>query len=124
MLVSVKERYALRIAAEIAQRSKDKPISLRVIANDCGVSLKYLEQIVMPLRRAKVLDSTRGATGGYKLARSASKITAGDVLRATEVAFAELKEEESEFWKGYGKALNTYLDSVTLADLLKERNNL
>ena len=124
MLVSVKERYALRIAAEIAKRSKEKPISLRVVANYCGVSLKYLEQIVIYLRRANILDSTRGATGGYKLARLAHDITAGDILRAVENAFDELKDDESRFWMGYGKALNKYLDSVTLEDLIKRNDKL
>ncbi|MBN1139240.1 MAG: Rrf2 family transcriptional regulator [Anaerolineae bacterium] len=84
MKISAKEQYGLRAVAELAARHGDGPVSLNEVAQAQGVSLAYLEQIVPLLRDAGLIVSTRGAKGGYELARSPQNMTVGDVLRALE----------------------------------------
>ncbi len=84
MRFSRKEEFGLRAMAELAERYGQGPISLGEVAESQGIALDSLEQIVAPLRRAGLLESTRGATGGYALARAPREIRVGDVLRALE----------------------------------------
>ena len=85
MLVSSKGRYALRLMIYIAAfGEREGRISLRTVAERESISLKYLEQLVRPLLQAGLLTSVRGKGGGYELGRSASEMTAGDILRAAE----------------------------------------
>ena len=82
MMISTKGRYAMRLMVDIAVNASDVPASLKDIARREDMPLKYLEQLVRPLTRAGLLKSVRGQRGGYLLARDASAITAGDILRA------------------------------------------
>ena len=84
MKVSAKEQYGLRAMAELAGHYGEGPISLSEVAHAQDLSLDYLEQIVPALRDAGLLNSTRGARGGYELSRPSAEITVGDVLRALE----------------------------------------
>lgn len=135
MLVTTKGRYAMRLMLYIAANPNRK-VALREIAEQEGLSLKYLEQLAHDMVAAKLLVSVRGHGGGYQLARAASDIRAGDVLRAAEgttmpVACAALEEgnecpRESvcstiSFWAGLDKAIEDYVDGVTLADMIEER---
>ncbi|WP_251198569.1 RrF2 family transcriptional regulator [Anaerotardibacter muris] len=131
MLVSTKGRYALRAVVDIAENSLAGRVSLRSVAQRQGISDKYLEAIVKPLVLAGVLTSVRGKNGGYQLAKPASEITAGDVIRAVEgeVASAPCCEADGEFcdrlsscrtarfWSGLEQAVDHYLDSRTIAEL-------
>lgn len=84
MRFSAKEQYGLRAMAELASRYGQGSIPLSEVAQSQGISLATLEQVVAPLRRAGLLASTRGASGGYALARPPAEITVADVLRAVE----------------------------------------
>ena len=96
------------------------------------ISLKYLEQLARPLVQAGLLRSVRGKGGGYALAREASAVRAGDVLRAVEgttapVACLDLEDGMAcpranecttvRFWAGLDDVIERYVDGVTLADL-------
>ena len=128
MLVSTKGRYALRMMIELASRT-DRFSSLRDISGQMCVSVKYLEQIAAALYKAGLLQSARGAGGGYRLARPASEITAGDILRASEgnlasIACVDGKEGENcagcpsrDFWVGLQATINEYADKYTLEAL-------
>ena len=83
MKFSTRDRYALRLMVELANRPNDL-IPLKEISDKQRISLKYLEQIVTPLAKAGLVSSVRGAQGGYRLARSAAEITSGEILRAVE----------------------------------------
>ena len=74
MKFSTRDRYALRLMVELANRPNDL-IPLKEISDKQRISLKYLEQIVTPLAKAGLVSSVRGAQGGYRLARSAAEIT-------------------------------------------------
>ncbi|MGQ9683037.1 MAG: RrF2 family transcriptional regulator [Anaerolineae bacterium] len=82
MHFSSKERNGLRAVAELAVRYGDGPVPLSEVAEAQGIPLATLEQVVAPLRRAGLLSATRGANGGYALARPPESITVGEVLRA------------------------------------------
>ena len=83
MKFSTRDRYALRLMVELANRPNDL-IPLKEISDKQRISLKYLEQIVTPLAKAGLVSSVRGAQGGYRLARPAEEITSGEILRAVE----------------------------------------
>ncbi|MFR8012506.1 MAG: RrF2 family transcriptional regulator [Clostridia bacterium] len=131
MRVSTKGRYALRLMLDIARNSDSGFVPLRDIAQRQGISMKYLEQIVSQLCRAGYLKSVRGPQGGYKLARPERTYTAGDILRVTEgdlcpVACAGEEAEKcarfttcemARFWAGLRRAIDSYVDGVTLEDL-------
>ena len=70
MNVTSKGRYALRIMIDLAQHSEDAYISLKTVSDRLGLSMKYLEMIVGNLKKAELVDSTRGKEGGYKLNRA------------------------------------------------------
>lgn len=132
MLVTTKGRYALRLMIYIAS-FPDRKVALREVAESECMSLKYLEQLAHELVTCGLLASARGHGGGYYLARPADEILAGDVLRAAEgstspVACAALEEggegcpredicSTIAFWAGLDKAIEDYVDGVTLADL-------
>ena len=132
MKISTKGRYALRMLLDLAEHQGDGYIALKDIAQRQEISKKYLEQIVPILNRAEILKTNRGFQGGYRLARSPDKMTAGDILRATEGNLApvacldgdEIDCPRSEYcptlplWQGLNKVINEYLDSVTLQDLI------
>ena len=85
MKFSTRDRYALRLMVELANRAgADALVPLKEISDAQQISLKYLEQIVTPLTKAGLVLSVRGAQGGYRLARPDTEITAGEILRAVE----------------------------------------
>jgi Rrf2 family protein len=77
--------YGLISALHLAQRYGDGPITGRAIAAGESLPVDYVEQILLRLRRAGIVDSTRGARGGYRLARPATDITVRDVVAASEL---------------------------------------
>ena len=132
MKISTKGRYALRVMIDLAINSNGKYISLKDIAKRQEISNKYLEQIISLLNKAGYLETARGYTGGYKLAKKPKEYTIGDILRATEgdLAPTYCLTEDGEcdrqkgcktysFWKGLDNVINDYIDSKTLEDLIK-----
>lgn len=132
MNVTSKGRYALRIMIDLAQHREDGYISLKTISERLNLSMKYLEMIVGSLKKAELVDSTRGKEGGYKLNRDTGDYKIGDILRCIEDNLAPvacIKEGEIQcersggcmtipMWKELDDITNAYLDSVTLDDLL------
>ena len=84
MKLSTKGRYGWRALVDLAVHSEEGTGSIQSIANRQEISVSYLEQLMGKLRKAGLIISVRGALGGYRLARSASEISVGDVLRALE----------------------------------------
>jgi Rrf2 family cysteine metabolism transcriptional repressor len=131
--VSAKEQYGLRAMAELAQQYGAGPVSLGDIAQVQGMSLDYLEQIVPDLRDAGLLNSTRGAKGGYELTRPPDQITVGEVLRALSGEILPVRCVEDDdctepchrtgdcgartVWQTIHDQLLDTLDSMRLADL-------
>lgn len=141
MNVTTKGRYALRVMLDLAQHRDDGFISLKTIADRQGYSVKYLEMIVGNLKKAGLVESTRGKEGGYRLRRENGEYSVGEILRCIEDNLAPVAcikagsincEHAGEcmtvpMWKELDDITNAYLDGITLTDLItgnKWRNNL
>ncbi len=134
MDISAKTDYAVRallaIAAE-ASTPDERPVSVEELATRQDLPRKFLEAIVADLRRAGLVTSRRGPSGGYALARAAADITLGDVFRAVDGPLAEvrgLRPHETTYegaaahlpvvWVAVRASLRRVLDETTLADVL------
>lgn len=84
MKLTTRSRYGLRAMVYIALNDDGTPIALSQIATELELSDHYLEQLLRSLKNAGILESVRGAQGGYHLARPADRITVGDMLRVLE----------------------------------------
>ena len=132
MKISTKGRYAVRVMLDLALNDTGEYVKVREIAKRQEISEKYLEQIIAVLNKAGYVRSTRGAQGGYKIAKDPSQYTVGMILRLTEgslspVACLETESNECErcdtcetlqVWKDLNNAINKVVDSVTIADLV------
>ena len=134
MRVSAKGDYALRSGAELAASANGRPQKGDRIAKAQGIPLKFLENILLDLKHAGLVQSQRGAEGGYWLARPAEEISLADVMRAVEgpianvrgerpeqVEYAGAAEHLREVWIAVRGSLRAVLDTVTLADLAAGR---
>ncbi|MDR0519760.1 MAG: Rrf2 family transcriptional regulator [Clostridiales Family XIII bacterium] len=133
MRISVKGRYALAAAINIADRAeRGGNISASSIADELKISKIYLEQVFAQLKKANVLSSVKGPKGGYRLAKSASETTAWDVLTAIELSITEVPEEtvrasapeiemsiSENVFKPLDDAIKSSLQSVTVRDMLE-----
>lgn len=134
MKVSTKGRYSLRVLLDLAQHVEDGYIPLKTIADRQGISKRYLDQIMILLNRSDYLKTTRGAQGGYKLAKAPDQYTLGDILRLTEGGFAPISCLEDggaeceryngcmarRAWQGLEKVMANYLDNLTLQNILDD----
>lgn len=84
MWLSTKGRYGLKAIMDVALYSKEAPVSIHSIAARQDISERYLEQIIARLKKAGLVISARGVSGGYQLARPAAGISVGEVLLALE----------------------------------------
>ena len=84
MKISTKGRYAVRVMLDLALNDTGEYVKVREIAKRQEISEKYLEQIIAVLNKAGYVRSTRGAQGGYKIAKDPSQYTVGMILRLTE----------------------------------------
>ena len=132
MLISTRGRYALRIMLELAQYDQSPYMPLPLIAEKQGISEKDLESIVSLRVKGGLVEGVRGKGGGYRLRRPLQDYSAGEILRLTEGSLAPVSCLEGEenacpragqchtlpMWTKLEGLINSYLDSVTLADLL------
>ena len=90
MIFSAKTEYGVRLMIELGRHHADEPTALKAIAEAEGLPLSYLEHVVADLRRAGLVTSTRGAHGGYHLARPAEEIEMDEVVLALEGSVAPM----------------------------------
>ena len=117
---------------DLAQHPDDGYISLKTIAERQNISMKYLEMIVGCLKKAEIVESTRGKDGGYRLCRKAEEYSIGEILRCSEDSLSPvacIKEGSVDcekaggcltlpMWKELDDLVNDYLDRVTLDDII------
>jgi Rrf2 family transcriptional regulator, cysteine metabolism repressor len=126
MKLSTKVRYGVKSLFELAMHEGTGPVSLKLIADRQGLSEHYLEQLAAPLRKSGLIQSVRGAQGGYALARPAGQITIGDVIRALEGPIddgpVEGEREAGGFnpWNVVRGRLAGLVDSITLEELVEQ----
>lgn len=133
MDISARTEYAVRAMLLLAQAegAKSGPVSVESLATAQSLPRKFLEAIAADLRSAGLVTSTRGARGGYALARPASDIALGDVFRAVDGPLAEvrgLRPHETAYdgvathlptvWVAVRASLRSVLDQTSLADVL------
>ena len=138
MKVSTKGRYALRMLVDLAEHRNDGYIPLKTISERQGISKKYLEQIILIFNKSDMLRVNRGAQGGYMLARTPDKYTVGEILRLTEGSLAPVECVDQDpitcercaacptypVWKGLSEVVNTYLDGITLQDIVDQHREI
>jgi Rrf2 family protein len=128
--VSAKADYALRAAAELAAAEGAGPVKGEQLARAQSIPPKFLENILLELRHAGLVQSQRGVDGGYWLARPADEITLAEVIRAVEGPLANVRGTRPEsveyqgtaeplrrVWVAVRASLRGVLESVTLADV-------
>jgi Rrf2 family protein len=132
--ISAKADYAMRALLVMARAGHDRPIKGALIADEQDMPPKYVENILVDLRRAGIVASQRGSEGGFRLARPASEITVADVVRATDGPLAEirgLRPEEIAYdgaaenllsvWLAVRVSLRKVLENVTLQQVAEGR---
>lgn len=133
MRVTAKVDYAVRALLELAVAS-DGPVKGERIAQAQEIPLKFLENILIDLRHANIVRAQRGAEGGYWLARPASEVTLGEIIRAVEGPLASVRGEPPEdvnytgaaenlrtVWVAVRASLRAVVDELTLADVVADR---
>jgi Rrf2 family iron-sulfur cluster assembly transcriptional regulator len=136
MQISSRGKYSVRALVDLAQHSNGAPVALAGISQREGISLLFLEQLFQQLRKADIVKSVRGPHGGYVLARDSDEITVGDVVRTVEAplytsCFGKTEPVDQcrivdscvshALWKQLSEHIESFLDSVTIADLCGPR---
>jgi Rrf2 family protein len=136
MKVSSRGEYGVRAMVALARNYGQGPMSIAAMSKASSVPMPYLEQLIGPLRRAGLVESTRGARGGYKLTREPREVRVGEVYRVMEGPVAPMEcvsEDITEqtcpliegcetrpVWLRMRDAIVDTLDSMTLADLIAQ----
>jgi len=131
MKLSTRGRYSARLMLELALRYNQGPILLKDISKSQEISLKYLGQLIIPLKIAGLIRSTRGAHGGYFLARPPHEIKLSEIITAVEGSLNPVECVDNpdicsrfdncvtrEIWAEIGKKCFELLDSITLKDMV------
>jgi Rrf2 family protein len=128
--ISAKSDYAIRAMLELAAHGPDL-VKAELLISHQGLPRKFVESILAELRRAGLVNSQRGAEGGYELARKPSKITLGSIIRAVDGPLAEVRglrphqtayggaaKHLPDVWVAVRASLRRVLDETTLAQVL------
>ena len=132
MKLSTRSRYGTRLMVDLAQHYEEGPVSINDIARRQDISPKYLEQLIIPLKKKKHIKSVRGPKGGHMLARPPEEITVGEIVKTLEgetglvhcianpescnrVAFCLTRD----IWKTATEAIYNHLDAVTLFEIVQ-----
>ena len=131
MKLSTKTRYGTRMILEMAQNYGQGAIQLGEIANRQNISVKYLEQIIRPLKEADYINSFRGAKGGHVLSKPPEEITVGEIVAVLEggdtLIHCDKDPEDCErvdscltryLWMEAATAMFQRLSEITFADLI------
>jgi len=134
MKISTKVRYGARAMLELASHYGKGPIDLKEIAKKEEISLKYLEQVIIPLRTAGLVKAIRGSKGGYSLAKPPSEIWLNDLVEILEGPLdlveclhnpSTCKKVQScvtrDVWKDLQEAIYKVFHSITLEDMLNRK---
>jgi Rrf2 family iron-sulfur cluster assembly transcriptional regulator len=132
MRLSAKSRFAVAAMIDLALREAAGPVPLNSIGQRLQISLSYLEQLFSKLRRANLVESTRGPGGGYTLGRSAQRISVADIIRAVEGAQELMGEESSDageaglqltrdLWSGLNSRMMDHMEGIKLHQLCEEQ---
>ncbi len=137
MIVSTKGRYALRVMVGLAMRGEGEYVPLKEIAEEEGISQKYLEAIMTTLSKAGFVDAVHGKGGGYRLNRSPAEYTVGSILKLTEGSLAPVACttqgaaacsratccQTLPMWERLETMIDQFFEGITLENLLKDNES-
>lgn len=137
MRLTSKGRYAVMAMADVALHGGgERAVPLQEVASRQEISLSYLEQLFARMRRADLVAGVRGPGGGYRLSRAANATTIADIIAAVDEPIKTTRCEEGSatscigrtgrciahgLWQEMGDRIQSFLESVTLADVLEQR---
>lgn len=140
MKLSTKGRYGLRAMVDVARFGETGPVPISSVSVREGISVNYLEQLFSRLRRAGLIQSVRGAQGGYALTKPAEEMSVGEILRALEgdlfpVKCAELTGDEAgcsgspycvtkNVWKRISDSIQDTVDNIWLSELVEDSRKI
>ncbi|MDP1680195.1 MAG: Fe-S cluster assembly transcriptional regulator IscR [Burkholderiales bacterium] len=134
MRLTTKGRFAVTAMLDLAMRNGNGPVTLAGISDRQKISLSYLEQLFGKLRRNALVESVRGPGGGYCLARGTGEISVAEIIRAVDEpveatkcgGLANCLDDRPcmthDLWTGLNKHIYSYLEAVSLADLVATQN--
>lgn len=133
MKISTKAQYAVRAMVSLCLHGDGRPVALKDIASREELSLAYLEQLFVKLRRGQIVRSVRGPGGGYVLARPAEQIRVDQIIDSVEESLVPVSCMDASgrcicgdqcvshgVWQGLGDRVRQFLASITLADLVRD----
>jgi len=133
MKLSTRSRYGTRMMLDLAQHYDQGPVQIGDVSKRENISVKYLEQLIIPLKKANFIKSVRGPKGGHMLAKPPEEITVGDIVRILEgginlsscIENPEVCDRTTRcltrgVWEEATKAMYDKLNSATLSKMIKE----
>jgi len=131
MKLSTKSRYGTRILVDLSLQDKNKPVQVSQISKRQGITVKYVEQILRPLKKEGYVSSVRGAKGGYIIAKNPQKITLGQIVKLFEphadiiecISQPEICDLSTDCnvrlaWEKANLAFFESLDAITIDDIV------
>jgi len=131
MKLSTRSRYGTRMMLDLAQRYDQGPVQIGEVSKRENISVKYLEQLIIPLKKANFIKSVRGPKGGHMLAKPPEEITVGEIVRILEgeinlsscIEHPEVCDRTTRcltrgVWEEATKAMYDKLNSVTLSKMI------
>jgi Rrf2 family iron-sulfur cluster assembly transcriptional regulator len=136
MKLSSRSRYGTRMMVDLAQHYNEGPVPIGEIARRQDISLKYLEQLLIPLKKANFIKSARGAKGGHMLSQSPEEITIGQIVEVLEggIDISDCLEDAGAcqrssdcltrgIWESATRVMYEKLNSITLSDVVNNNIN-
>ena len=133
MKLSTRSRYGTRMMLDLAQHYDEGPVQIGNVSKRENISVKYLEQLIIPLKKANFIKSVRGPKGGHMLAKPPEAITVGEIVRVLEgginlsscIENPEVCDRTSDcltrgLWEETTKAMYEKLNSATLSKMINE----
>ena len=134
MRLTTKGRYAVTAMLDLALHESFGPVNLMEISKRQGISLAYLEQLFLRLRKEGLISSSRGPGGGYRLQQSRSDISVADVIRAVDEQVdatrcgghkncqADERCLTHDLWEDLSLHITNFLSDISLSDLVQQRS--
>jgi len=134
MRITYRGDYALKTILDLALHYRNSPVTIHELAKQADIPIKFLEQILLDLKRGGFVESRRGKVGGYLLAKDPAKIKLGEVIRFIDGPIEPIACIEKKYsgchdlykcvlrkiWQEVGKATSNIVDNITFADLVNQ----
>jgi Rrf2 family protein len=136
MKLSTRSRYGTRMMLDLAAHYDEGPVQIGDISRRENISVKYLEQLIIPLKKARLIESARGPKGGHMLTKPPEEITIGEIVRVLEggidlthcIENPDVCEKTNScltrtVWEEATRAMCERLDASTLANIIEKGSN-